>query len=163
MLPLPRRLLLSREDRPVHPVSVPPWILLSWWYRQYVTNSCSSWTCRSGSHVNLVRRYSACNAVSLSSRILQPGAHDSDTGQLPSLSSRTLLWERETDKSVWKVQGWSVCLPFFFLCLLLFFFFLPKIQSQQYGRVYQCHDFIMAAVLFVSSSKQIIRKHPGSL
>lgn len=41
--------------------------------------------------MNLMHRYTARHAVSLSSWILQPGTHDSESGQLPSLSSRTLL------------------------------------------------------------------------
>lgn len=60
-----------------------------------------------------MRRHTARHPVSLSSWILQPRAHDSESGQLPALSSRTLLWEREADQSVWKMQGWSVKVSLF--------------------------------------------------
>lgn len=70
------------------------------------------------SHTNLMHRYTARHAVSLSSWILQPRTYDSESGQLPSLSSRTLLWEGEVDKSIWEVQGWSVRVS-------LFCFFFP--------------------------------------
>ena len=52
--------------------------------------------------------------------------------------------------------SWSVCAVLFFC--FLFFFFCPKIQSQQYGLVYQCQDFILFAMLFVSHGQQISRK-----
>ena len=110
------------------------------------------------SHADLMHRYTPRHAVSLSPWILQPRTHDSEFGQLPSLSSRTLLWEGKIDKSVWEVQGRSVGVSVLCFFFVFFFFFCPKIQSQQYGLVYQCQDFILFAMLFVSHGQQISRK-----
>lgn len=64
-------------------------------------------------HLCSMRRNQARYPVSVSSRILQPRAHDSEFGQLPALSSRTLLWERTADQRVWKMQSWCVTVSLF--------------------------------------------------
>lgn len=64
-------------------------------------------------HLCYMRRNQARYPVSLSTRILQPRAHDSEFGQLPALSSRTLLWERTADQRVWKMQSRCVTVSLF--------------------------------------------------
>lgn len=56
------------------------------------------------------------------------------------------------------MQSWSVRVS---LCCFVFFF-LPKIQSQQYGLVYQSGFHFLFAILFVSHGQQISRKQSGN-
>lgn len=56
-------------------------------------------------------RYTSRHPVSLPSWVLQPRADDPESGQLPALSSWSLLWEGETGQSFWKMQSRSVIFP----------------------------------------------------